>query len=215
MQRTILAVGLWLFIVTAAATVSSQGVAPNPSVNGSFGPTIQFDTRGVEFGPWIRQFVPQIRRHWLIPCVAAKESGHTVITFNIQKDGTIVDVNVRTPSRVPAFNESAQIAILASSPTVPLPSGYPALVAFFTLTFYYNELPSGSSQPTDTTTGQRPAQDFACSLVGAMNLRWSDDLGSRHLSTVSGGHTRHRAETFRCTSTMRIWCSMFNRRASI
>jgi len=167
MQRAILGVGLWLFTIAAASTASAQGVTPNTSVIGSSGPTIQFDTKGVEFGPWIRQFVSQIRRHWSIPCVAAKESGHTVITFNVQKNGTVTDVNIRTSSRVRDFNENAQIAILASSPTAPLPSAYPAPAAFFTVTFYYSELPPGSSQPSDTTTNRRAAQDVACSLLGA------------------------------------------------
>ena len=167
MRKVLLGLGLWLFVVSAASVASTQDVVPNTRVDGSFGPEIQFDTRGVEFGPWIRQFMPQIKRHWIIPCAAATESGHTVITFNIQKDGTITDVGVRTPSRVRVFNENAQLAILASSPTVPLPSGYPTPEAFFTVTFYYNELPPGSSQPVDTPPNRRLIEGFACALVGA------------------------------------------------
>jgi TonB family protein len=166
MRTAILGVGVGLFVVAAASTASTQDAVPNTRVNGSFGPAIQFDTRGVEFGPWIRQFVPQIKRHWFIPCAAATESGHTVVTFNIQKDGTITNVDVRTPSRVRVFNENAQMAILASSPTAPLPSAYPAPEAFFTLTFYYNELPPGSSPSAATPLNPRPVEDFACALVG-------------------------------------------------
>ena len=32
-----------------------------------FGPAIQFDTKGVEFGPWIRRFVAQVKRNWFVP----------------------------------------------------------------------------------------------------------------------------------------------------
>ncbi|PYQ89343.1 MAG: hypothetical protein DMG02_14440, partial [Acidobacteria bacterium] len=30
---------------------------------GQFGPEIQFDTKGVEFGPWIRRFIAQVKRN--------------------------------------------------------------------------------------------------------------------------------------------------------
>ena len=30
------------------------------------GATIQFDTKGVEFGPWLRRFVSRVRRNWFI-----------------------------------------------------------------------------------------------------------------------------------------------------
>ncbi len=35
-----------------------------------FGPAIQFDTKGVEFGPWIRRFIAQVKRNWFIPNAA-------------------------------------------------------------------------------------------------------------------------------------------------
>ena len=39
---------------------------PNGGVN-EFGPAIQFDTKGVEFGPWIRRFIAQVKRNWIVP----------------------------------------------------------------------------------------------------------------------------------------------------
>src|SRR5437763_11781232 len=44
---------------------------------------LQFDTKGVEFGPWVRRFVAQIRRNWNIPEAAMFMKGHVVITFNV------------------------------------------------------------------------------------------------------------------------------------
>jgi len=67
--------------------------------------------------------------------------GHVVLTFNVHKDGTITDVEVRSPSTIDAFNDSAKAAITSSNPTQPLPPEYPAEKAFFTVTFYYNEVP--------------------------------------------------------------------------
>jgi TonB family protein len=108
---------------------------------GQFGPEIQFDTKGVEFGPWIRRFVAQVKRNWLIPYAAMSLKGHVVITFNVHKDGSITDLTVVAPCPIDAFNNAAFGALSASNPTQPLPPEYPAEKAFFTVTFFYNEAP--------------------------------------------------------------------------
>jgi TonB family protein len=114
-----------------------QGGAEDP------GSTIQFDTKGVEFGPWIRRFVAQVRRNWFIPHAAMSFRGRVVITFNIHKNGRITDVAIASPSSIDAFNRAAFQAIVGSSPVEPLPPEYPDPMAFFTVTFYYNEQPPG------------------------------------------------------------------------
>ena len=105
------------------------------------GATIQFDTKGVEFGPWLRRFVAQVRRNWFVPQAAMVMSGHVVLQFNIHRDGAITDVVVVQPSLIDAFTNAAYGAIVTSNPTAPLPPEYPAEQALFTVTFYYNEQP--------------------------------------------------------------------------
>jgi TonB family protein len=105
------------------------------------GATIQFDTKGVEFGPWLRRFVAQVRRNWFVPQAAMVMSGHVVLQFNIHRNGAITDVVVVQPSTVDAFNNAAYGAIMSSNPTAPLPPEYPSDRALFTVTFYYNEEP--------------------------------------------------------------------------
>jgi TonB family protein len=105
------------------------------------GAAIQFDTKGVEFGPWLRRFVAQVRHNWFIPQAAMTFHGHCVLTFNIHKDGSITDVMVAQPSDIDGFNKAAVGAITGSNPTEPLPPEYPSDKAFFTVTFYYNEDP--------------------------------------------------------------------------
>jgi TonB family protein len=107
------------------------------------GSAIQFDTKGVEFGPWIRRFVAQVRRNWFIPHAAMSFRGRVVLTFNIHKDGRITDIAIVSPSNIDAFNRSAYNAILSSNPVEPLPPEYPDPMAFFTVTFFYNEQPPG------------------------------------------------------------------------
>jgi TonB family protein len=108
---------------------------------GQFGPEIQFDTKGVEFGPWIRRFIAQIKRNWFVPYAVMSLSGHVVIQFNVHKDGSITDLTVAGPCPVDAFNNAAFGALAGSNPTQPLPPEYPSEKAFFTVTFFYNEAP--------------------------------------------------------------------------
>ena len=96
---------------------------------------------GVEFGPWVRRFVAQVKRNWFVPQAAWLLRGWVVLQFNIHKDGRISDLSIVRPSEVVAFNNAAANAIRTSNPTEPLPPEYPAPEAFFTVTFYYNENP--------------------------------------------------------------------------
>ncbi len=118
-----------------------QQMFDNSQGGGEFGSAIQFDTKGVEFGPWVRRFIAQIKRNWFIPYAAMSLRGHVAVSFNVHKDGTISDLAVVGPSGVEAFNNSSFNAIAASNPTQALPPEYPADRAFFTVTFFYNETP--------------------------------------------------------------------------
>jgi TonB family protein len=113
----------------------------NAQGSGDYGPSIQFDTKGVEFGPWLRRFVAQIKRNWIIPYAAMALHGHVVLQFVVHKDGSITDLRVAQPSTVDAFTHSAENAIRLSNPTMPLPPEYPDDQALFTVTFYFNENP--------------------------------------------------------------------------
>ncbi|MFN7980789.1 MAG: TonB family protein [Vicinamibacterales bacterium] len=109
----------------------------NAQGGGAFGPAIQFDTKGVEFGPWIRRFVAQVKRNWLIPYAAMSMKGHVVVTFNVHKDGTITDITVVGASPVAAFNNAAFGALSSSDPTAPPPE--------------YPRKPRSSRSPSSTT----------------------------------------------------------------
>jgi TonB family protein len=134
--------------VLADAIRNVQKYAPRDSyvnlqggADQDFAPSIQFDTKGVEFGPWLRRFIAQIRRNWFIPEAAMFQKGHVAITFYVGKDGRITELKVLRPSAIDAFNNSSFNALAASNPTQPLPPEYPDDRAFFTVTFYFNENP--------------------------------------------------------------------------
>ena len=122
----------------------SQGESlQNLQGNGDFGPSFQFDTKGVDFGSWLRRFRAQVYGNWLIPYAAMALHGHTVLRFTIHKDGTITDLLILQPSSVDSFTKAAFNAIKASNPTVPLPAEYPDDHMVMTVIFYYNEMPPG------------------------------------------------------------------------
>ena len=75
----------------------------------------------MEFGPWIRRFISQVRRNWFVPYAAMSMRGRVVITFNVHRNGAITDVTVIRPSEIDSFNTAAVNALLASNPTAPLP----------------------------------------------------------------------------------------------
>jgi TonB family protein len=105
------------------------------------GSTIDFDSKGVDFGPWLRRFVNQVRRNWFVPLSAMSFRGRVVLQFNIHRDGRITDVTVVRPSDIESFTKAAYNAIIGSNPTEPLPPEYPDDKVLFTVTFFYNERP--------------------------------------------------------------------------
>jgi TonB family protein len=122
---------------------SNGEMLQNVQGNGDFGPSFQFDSKGVDFGSWLRRFRAQVYRNWLIPYAAMALHGHVVLTFNIHKDGTITDMQIVQPSSVDAFTKAAFGAIKSSNPTVPLPTEFPDPQMRMTVVFYYNEQPPG------------------------------------------------------------------------
>ena len=137
-------------LLVACACAATGGLKSEPDRSAVHGfetasavdPTIEFDTNGVDFTPWLRGFVARVRSNWFVSPAAMSRKGHVVITFRVQKNGDITDLVVREPSSIAVFNDSAYRAMLNSSPLASLPSEYPGESAFFIVTFYYNESPS-------------------------------------------------------------------------
>ena len=125
--------------------IALAGAARPPQVEAQsgtdFSSYVQFDAKGVDFGPWLRRFVAQLKRNWLVPLAPMSQKGHVPVTFSIHKDGHVTDASIRNLCAVAAFNESALRAVISSDPTYPMPDEYPASKALFTVTFYYNERP--------------------------------------------------------------------------
>ena len=99
---------------------------------------ISFDSKGVDFGWWLRRFVTQVKSNWFIPQAAMVLQGRVVITLNIHRNGTITDVTVIQSSGIQSLDNAAVNALKSSNPTVALPAEYPENKVLFTVTFLYN-----------------------------------------------------------------------------
>ena len=99
---------------------------------------ISFDSKGVDFGWWLRRFVAQVKSNWFIPQAAMLMKGRVVITLNIHRNGTISDVTVIQSSGLQSLDTAAVNALKSSNPTVALPAEYPEDKVLFTVTFLYN-----------------------------------------------------------------------------
>jgi TonB family protein len=106
---------------------------------------IQFDSMGIDFGPWLRRFKNQVERNWLVPAAAMTTRTRVVIRFNVLRNGVITDLEVLQPASIPALTNAALNSLRLSNPTAALPPEYPADKVLFTVTFYYNLDPR--SQP--------------------------------------------------------------------
>ncbi len=99
---------------------------------------ISFDSKGVDFGWWLRRFVTHVKSNWFIPQAGMIMQGRVVITFNVHRNGIITDLQLVRGSGNTSLDTAAMNALRTSNPTVALPAEYPADRAFFTVTFLYN-----------------------------------------------------------------------------
>jgi TonB family protein len=99
--------------------------------------TINFDSKGVDFGWWLRRFVAQVKGNWYVPQAAMVLRGRVVITLNIHRNGTITDVTIIQSSGHASLDSAAANALRGSNPTVALPAEYPEDKVLFTVTFIY------------------------------------------------------------------------------
>lgn len=99
---------------------------------------ISFDSKGVDFGWWLRRFVAQVKGNWFIPQAAMVLKGKVVVTLMIHRNGTISDVTLIQSSGHTSLDVSAVNALRGSNPTVALPAEYPEDKVLFTVTFFYN-----------------------------------------------------------------------------
>lgn len=101
------------------------------------------DTRGVDFGPYMKRLHVTVQGHWdpLIPEVALPpmmKKGIVVIEFAIMKDGTVQAMRLIKGSGDDALDRAAWGALTSATPLPRLPLEFSGDYLLIRAAFYYN-----------------------------------------------------------------------------
>ncbi len=93
------------------------------------GAEILSDTQGVDFGPYLRRILSDIKRNWdpLIPAEAQSplfKQGETFIRFSISPDGSIKEMHLDGSTHDEAINRSCWGSITSEGQFPPLPAQF-------------------------------------------------------------------------------------------
>ena len=88
---------------------------------------IEFDTKGFNFGKWLRDFYYKVYSNWIIPLAfeSLRRSGMLTLHFYVARDGSISGLELLDSSGVMSYDDAALSAIARSNPFLHLPEGYP------------------------------------------------------------------------------------------
>jgi TonB family protein len=121
------------------------GSAPTSSRQGmGEGYEVLSDTQGVDFGPYIRRILEDIKRNWipLIPEEARpplNKQGETLIRFTINSDGTIAHMALDGSSQDTAIDRACWGGITGVGQFPPLPANFKGPNLELRVDFYTNK----------------------------------------------------------------------------
>ncbi len=123
----------------------SEGLPPggfNPRSPAAVGDArVLSDTLGVDFDPYLRRVVADIRRNWyaVMPEIARLgKRGRVVVIFDIARDGGVPKLYLVTRSTSEPLDRAALAGISASVPFQPLPPEFRGPYVRLQVTFLYN-----------------------------------------------------------------------------
>ncbi len=114
---------------TAAPETTPHPAAPVAQQGMGAGVQVLSDTQGVDFGPYIRRILSDIKRNWipLIPEEARpplNKQGETLIRFTILPDGRIAAMNLDASSQDTAIDRACWGGITGVGQFPPLPAQF-------------------------------------------------------------------------------------------
>jgi TonB family protein len=122
--------------------------APSARGGANTGVDVLSDTLGVDFNPYLRRILADIRRNWipLIPEEARpplNKQGETLIRFTILPDGRIAAMNLDGSSQDTAIDRAAWGGITGVGQFPPLPSNFKGPNLELRIDFLVNKTPPG------------------------------------------------------------------------
>jgi TonB family protein len=107
--------------------------------SGDSGSGVFFDTQGFDLGPWANRVVAIVRSNWIVPVAAELGvKGVVGVSFQVERSGRIININVISTSGTPSFDQAAVNALKTSNPFPALPADFPRPVLPGVFRFYYN-----------------------------------------------------------------------------
>lgn len=98
----------------------SQG-SPNPKA-AQAGPPSLDAVADPDWGEYLAQFQEKVRQHWMVQRAAG--SYLTVVHVRLDREGSLRELRLQTPSEDPLLDAAVLSAIQRSAPFAPLPSNY-------------------------------------------------------------------------------------------
>lgn len=115
--------------------------APPRAPGAISGAQILTDTMGVDFDPYLRRVLADIRRNWfaVMPEIARLgKRGRVVVIFDVQRDGSVAKLFLVSASGFEPLDRAALAGISASVPFPALPAEFRGPVLRLQVSFLYN-----------------------------------------------------------------------------
>ena len=121
-----------------ASALDRTNTRPAGPKNGAV--EILSDTQGVDFGPYLSNLLPIVRKNWyaLIPADAESKKGKLAIEFALSNDGHVRDMKLVATSGDQTLDRAAWGGIIRSAPFPPLPTAYKGDLLALRFHFFYN-----------------------------------------------------------------------------
>jgi TonB family protein len=113
----------------------AQQTSENPEVS------ILSETRGYDFGAYVRGALNAIRTKWYLSIPEAARNGskgRVAIGIAISRDGAVRDVWLAETSGTDSFDQAAMAAVQASNPLAALPADFTGDRLVLRVRFSYN-----------------------------------------------------------------------------
>lgn len=111
---------------------------PNFSVDQ---PTILSDTRGVDFGPWLRFVYFRVRDNWyaVIPeLIRSGTQAKVIVIFDVRNSGRIENVQIARSSGLPPYDRAAISSLKLSEPFPNFPGSFRGDRITLQFSYFYN-----------------------------------------------------------------------------
>jgi TonB family protein len=104
-------------------------------------PTVLSDTRGADFGPWLRLIYFRVRDNWhaVIPeLIRSGTQAKVVVVFDVKNNGRIEKVQVARSSGLPPYDRAAISSLKLSEPFPSFPVSFSGDRITLQFSYFYN-----------------------------------------------------------------------------